>query len=136
MQSSSSLNIELSPHKGTATIPDHHHHCHHPTSLGATLPSTQFFGPRDATMTITTHHSCSVLVNMVVPLQHPKSCTSFSASSSGALDLGIAAATIAARGKAFSPVQFVSLLTGKLSLELKVDVVKKLWLLLQNEAAR
>ena len=38
--------------------------------------------------------------------------------------------------KALSPVQFVSVLTGKSSLELEVDVVKKLCLLLRNEAAR
>jgi hypothetical protein len=41
-----------------------------------------------------------------------------------------------ARGKVLSPLQFVSLLTGKSSLELEVDVVKKLRLLLRNEAAR
>lgn len=38
--------------------------------------------------------------------------------------------------KTLSPVQFVSVLTGKSSLELEVDVVKKLCLLLRNEAAR
>jgi hypothetical protein len=38
--------------------------------------------------------------------------------------------------RALSPVQFVSLLTGKSSIELEVDVVKKLRLLLRNEAAR
>jgi hypothetical protein len=37
--------------------------------------------------------------------------------------------------KTLSPVQFVSVLTGKSSLELEVDVVKKLCLLLRNEAA-
>jgi hypothetical protein len=41
-----------------------------------------------------------------------------------------------ARGKVLSPLQFVSLLTGKSSLELEVDVVKKLRLLLRNEVAR
>jgi hypothetical protein len=38
--------------------------------------------------------------------------------------------------KTLSPVQFVSVLTGKSSLELEVEVVKKLCLLLRNEAAR
>jgi hypothetical protein len=68
--------------------------------------------------------------------RRPKSRTGFSASGGGAPDLGTTAAATAARGKAFSPVQFVSLLTGKSSVELEVDVVKKLRLLLRNEAAR
>jgi hypothetical protein len=38
--------------------------------------------------------------------------------------------------KTLSPVQFVSVLTGKSSLDLEVDFVKKLCLLLRNEAAR
>lgn len=38
--------------------------------------------------------------------------------------------------KTLSPMQFVSVLTGKSSLELEVDFVKKLRLLLRNEAAR
>jgi hypothetical protein len=137
VQSGSSLNIESSPHKGAAAVPDHHyHHHHHPTSSGATPPGAQFFGPRDATTTTAAHHSYGMLVNMVVPLWRPKLCTSFSASSGGTLDLGIAAATMAACGKAFLPMQSVSLLTGKSSLELEVDVVKKLRLLLRNEVAR
>ena len=133
VQSGSSLDIESSPHKGA--VPDHHHH-HHPTSSGATPPGAQFFGPRDATTTAAAHHSRGVSVDVVVPPRRPKSRTGFSASGGGAPDLGIAAAATAARGKAFSPVQFVSLLTGKSSLELEVDVVKKLRLLLRNEAAR
>jgi len=133
VQSGSSLDIESSPHKGA--VPDHHHH-HHPTSSGATPPGAQFFGPRDATTTAAAHHSRGVSVDVVVPPRRPKSRTGFSASGGGAPDLGIAAAATAARGKAFSPLQFVSLLTGKSSLELEVDVVKKLRLLLRNEAAR
>ena len=87
-------------------------------------------------MTAAAHHSCGVSVDVVVPLWCLKSCTSFLASGDGALDLGITAAMTTAHGKAFLPVQFVSLLTGKSSLELEVDVVKKLWLLLWNEAVR
>jgi len=136
VQSGSSLDIESSPHKGAGAVPDHHHHHHHPTSSGATPPGAQFFGPRDATTTAAAHHSRGVSVDVVVPPRRPKSRTGFSASGGGAPDLGIAAAATAARGKAFSPVQFVSLLTGKSSLELEVDVVKKLRLLLRNEAAR
>ena len=139
VQSGSSLDIESSPHKGAGAVPDHHHH-HHSTSSGATPPGAQFFGPRDATTTAAAaaaaHHSRGVSVDVVVPSRRPKSRTGFSASGGGAPDLGIAAAATAARGKAFSPVQFVSLLTGKSSLELEVDVVKKLRLLLRNEAAR
>jgi hypothetical protein len=137
VQSGSSLDIESSPHKGATAVPDyHHHHHHHPTLSGATPPGAQFFSPRDAMMTTATHHSYGMSVNMVVPLWHPKLCISFSASSGGTLDLSIAAATMAACGKAFLPMQSVSLLMGKPSLELKVDVVKKLQLLLQNEVAR
>ena len=115
-----------------------------PTGYGyfsgrATLPMTitkKFFSPHDATMAAAAHHSCGVSVNVVVPLWCPKSCTSFLASGGGALDLGITAAVTTACRKAFLPVQFVSLLMGESSLKLEVDVVKKLWLLLQNEAVR
>jgi hypothetical protein len=83
-----------------------------------------------------TYHSHGMLVDMVVPLWCPRLHTGFSASVDGALNLGITAATTAACGKPFLPMQFVSLLMGKSSLKLEVDVVKKLWLLLRNEVAR
>lgn len=135
VQSGSSLNLDSSPHhKGAGAVPDHHHH-HTPTkatSSRATPPGAHV-GSRDATTTAAAaaaQHSRGKSVDVVSP-QRPKS-----RSGSGALpDLG-ANTALGTRGKVFSPVQFVSLLTGKSSLELEVDVVKKLVLLLRNEAAR
>jgi len=130
VQSGSSLNLESSPHKGADLVPDPHQRRqhHHP----ATPPGAQV-GTRDATTTAA-QHSRGVSVDVVVPPRRPKSRTGFSASGAPP-DLGAASAT-ASRGKVFSPVQFVSLLTGKSSVELEVDVVKKLVLLLRNESAR
>jgi len=126
VQSGSSLNLESSPNKGADLVPDpsqHRHHRHPATPPGAQV------GSRDAT-TAAAQHSRGVSVDVVSP-RRPKSRTGFSASGAPP-DLG----ATAPRGKVFSPVQFVSLLTGKSSLELEVDVVKKLVLLLRNEAAR
>jgi hypothetical protein len=130
VQSGSSLNLESSPHKSADLVPDPHQRRqhHHP----ATPPSAQV-GSRDAT-TAAAQHSRGVSVDVVVPPRRPKSRNGFSAYGASP-DLGATSAT-ASRGKVFSPVQFVSLLTGKSSLELEVDVVKKLVLLLRNEAAR
>ena len=131
VQSGSSLNLESSPrHKSAGAVPDHHHH-HTPTkatSSRATPPGAHV-GSRDAT-TAAAQHSRGKSVDVVSP-QRPKSRSG----SGAAPDLG-ANTALGARGKVFSPVQFVSLLTGKSSLELEVDVVKKLVLLLRNEAAR
>ena len=129
VQSGSSISLESSPHKGADLVPDphqHRNHCHPATPPGAQV------GSRDAT-TAAAQHSRGVSVDVVSP-RRPKSRTGFSASGAPP-DLGATSAT-AARGKVFSPVQFVSLLTGKSSLELEVDIVKKLVLLLRNEAAR
>ncbi|KAH9167883.1 armadillo-type protein [Lactarius sanguifluus] len=60
-----------------------------------------------------------------VDVARPKSRTGFTDAKDGK----------AAAQKTLSPVQFVSVLTGKSSLELEVDVLKKLRLLLRNEAA-
>ncbi|KAI9439764.1 armadillo-type protein [Lactarius indigo] len=60
-----------------------------------------------------------------VDVARPKSRTGFTDARDGK----------GAAQKTLSPVQFVSVLTGKSSLELEVDVVKKLRLLLRNEAA-
>ena len=127
VQSGSSL--ESSPHKGADLVPDPHQHRHH--RHPATPPGAQV-GSCDATTTAA-QHSRGVSVDVVSP-RRPKSRTGFSAPGAPP-DLG-ATSAIAPRGKVFSPVQFVSLLTGKSSLELEVDVVKKLVLLLRNEAAR
>jgi len=125
VQSGSSINIE-SP-KGAAAVLDHRHHH---TAKGATPPGAQG-GPSGATATTTSaHHSRGVSVEVTSP-QRPKSRSGFTTS--------VAAADLnggAARGKVYSPLQIVSLLTGKSSLELEVDIVKKLRLLLRNEAAR
>lgn len=123
VQSGSSINIEFPP-KGSAAVLDHH------TAKRATPPSSQ--GGPSGTTAITTaaaahSHSRGVSVDVGTP-QRPKSRSGF-----------VAAADLTgntARGKVLSPLQFVSLLTGKSSLELEVDVVKKLRLLLRNEAAR
>lgn len=64
-----------------------------------------------------------------VDVPRPKSRTGFT-------DLAHAKDGRGAVQKTLSPVQFVSVLTGKSSLELEVEVVKKLCLLLRNEAAR
>ena len=130
VQSGSSLNLESSPHKGADLVPDPHQH--RPHRHPATPPGAQI-GSRDAT-TAAAQHSRGVSVDVVVSPQRPKSRTGFSAAGAPP-DSGATSAT-APRGKVFSPVQFVSLLTGKSSLELEVDVVKKLVLLLRNESAR
>jgi hypothetical protein len=134
VQSGSSLNLESSPHhKGTGAVPDHHHH-NTPTkatSSRATPPGAHV-GPRNATTAAAAaQHSRGKSVDVVVSPGRPKSRSG----SAAAPDLGTNSA-LGARGKVFSPVQFVSVLTGKSSLELEVDVVKKLVLLLRNEAAR
>ena len=124
VQSGSSINIELPPLKGAAAAlnPNYHH-----TAKGTTSPDAQG-GPIGATASSTSvggvHHSRGVSVDVASP-QRPKSRSGFTTS-----------AAADARGKVLSPLQFVSLLTGKSSLELEVDVVKKLRLLLRNEAAR
>jgi hypothetical protein len=94
---------------------------------GATTPDARG-GPSAVTATTTSanHHSRGVSID--VP-RRPKSRSGFTTPTA---DLN----STTARGKVFSPVQIVSLLTGKSSLELEVDVVKKLRLLLRNEAAR
>jgi hypothetical protein len=120
VQSGSSINIEF-PLKGSAAVLDHH------AAKKATPPDAQG-GPSGATATTAAYsHSRGVSVDVVSP-QRPKSRSGFVA---GADSTGNTA-----RGKVLSPLQFVSLLTGKSSLELEVDVVKKLRLLLRNEAAR
>jgi hypothetical protein len=125
VQSGSSINTELP--KGAAAVLDHRHH----TAKGATPPDAQG-GSSGATATTTSaHHSRGVSVDVVSP-QRPKSRAGFTTSVAAA-DLN---GSTAARGKVYSPLQIVSLLTGKSSLELEVDVVKKLRLLLRNEAAR
>jgi hypothetical protein len=122
VQSGSSINIELP--KGAVAVLDHRHHH---TAKGATPPDAQG-GPSGATATATSaHHSRGVSVDVASP-QRPKSRAGFATA--------IAAPDSAARGKVYSPLQIVSQLTGKSSLELEVDVVKKLRLLLRNEAAR
>jgi hypothetical protein len=119
VQSGSSIE---SPLKGSVAVFDHPH-----TANGATMPDARG-GPSAVTATTASanHHSRGVSVD--VP-RRPKSRSGFT---TPAADLN----SSAARGKVFSPVQIVSLLTGKSSLELEVDVVKKLRLLLRNEAAR
>jgi hypothetical protein len=116
VQSGSSIE---SPLKGSAAVLDHPH-----TANGATTPDARG-GPSAVTAT-SAHHSRGVSID--VP-RRPKSRSGFT---TPAADLN----SSAARGKVFSPVQIVSLLTGQSSLELEVDVVKKLRLLLRNEAAR
>jgi hypothetical protein len=121
VQSGSSINIE-SPKGAAAAVLDHRHH--HYTAKGATPPDAQG-GPSGATATTTTtsaNHSRGVSVDVASP-QRPKSRSGFTTA-------------VAVPGKVYSPLQIVSLLTGKSSLELEVDVVKKLRLLLRNEAAR
>ena len=129
VQSGSSLNLESSPHhKGAGAVSDHLHPTK-ATSSSATSPGSHV-GPRDAT-TVAAQHSRGKSVDVVVLPRRPKSRSGSGAPS----DLG-ANSALGSRGKVFSPVQFVSLLTGKSSLELEVDVMKKLVLLLRNEAAR
>jgi hypothetical protein len=119
VQSGSSIE---SPLKGSAAVLDHPH-----TANGATTTPDARGGPSAVTATTTSaHHSRGVSID--VP-RRPKSRSGFTTS---AADLN----SSTARGKVFSPVQIVSLLTGQSSLELEVDVVKKLRLLLRNEAAR
>jgi hypothetical protein len=121
VQSGSSIE---SPLKGSAAVLDQPQ-----TANGATMPDARG-GPSASAVTATTasgiHHSRGVSID--VP-RRPKSRSGFTTS---AVDLN----STTARGKVFSPVQIVSLLTGKSSLELEVDVVKKLRLLLRNESAR
>lgn len=118
VQSGSSIE---SPLKGSAAVLDHPH-----TANGATTPDARG-GPSAVTATTTSaHHSRGVSIDAP---RRPKSRSGFTTS---AADLN----SSTARGKVFSPVQIVSLLTGKSSLELEVDVVKKLRLLLRNETAR
>jgi len=121
VQSGSSISIE-SPLNGSAAVLGHPQ-----TANGATMPDARY-GPSAATATTASaiHHSRGVSIDAP---RRPKSRSGFTTS---ATDLN--SSTV--RGKAFSPVQIVSLLTGKSSLELEVDVVKKLRLLLRNEAAR
>ncbi|KAI0255156.1 armadillo-type protein [Lactifluus subvellereus] len=112
VQSGGSLNIE-SPRTGDAA-PDY--------PYGLAIAPGDIPGAQTAQ---SAQHSRGVSVDVV---RRPKS-----RSGGSAADLG-------PRGKegaqkTLSPVQFVSLLTGKSSLELEVDVVKKLRLLLRNEAA-
>ena len=118
VQSGSSISIE-SPLNGSAAVLGHPQ-----TANGATMPDARY-GPSAATASAI-HHSRGVSIDAP---RRPKSRSGFTTS---ATDLN----SSTARGKAFSPVQIVSLLTGKSSLELEVDVVKKLRLLLRNEAAR
>ena len=122
VQSGSSISIE-SPPKGSAGVLGHPHNTN-----GATMPDARVGGPSAVTATTNpaTHHSRGVSID--VP-RRPKSRSGFTTSPA---DLN----SSTARGKVYSPVQIVSLLTGKSSLELEVDVVKKLRLLLRNEAAR
>ena len=121
VQSGSSLNLESPSHKDAAAVPGQPHHHHRP----AKSTSAQ-----DAAAAASPQHSRGLSVDIVSPPRRPKSRSGFAASATAA-DLNGAA-----RGKVFSPVQFVSLLTGKSSLELEVDIVKKLRLMLRNEAAR
>jgi hypothetical protein len=118
VQSGSSIE---SPPKGSAAVLDHPY-----TANGATMPDAR--GGLSAVTATTSgiHHSRGVSIDAP---RRPKSRSGFATS---AADLN----GTTARGKVFSPVQIVSLLTGKSSLELEVDVVKKLRLLLRNEAAR
>ena len=117
VQSGSSIE---SPPKGSAAVLDY-------PANGATTPDARG-GPSAVTATTTSgnHHSRGVSID--VP-RRPKSRSGFT---TPAVDPN--GTTV--RGKVFSPVQIVSLLTGKSSLELEVDVVKKLRLLLRNESAR
>jgi hypothetical protein len=127
VQSGSSLNLESSPHhKSAGAAPDHHK-----ATPSRATPSGARVGPRDATTVAAAQHSRGKSVDVVVSPGRPKSRSG----SGAAPDLG-ASTALGSRGKVFSPVQFVSLLTGKSSLELEVDVVKKLVLLLRNETAR
>jgi hypothetical protein len=121
VQSGSSISVE-SPPRGSAGLLGYPH-----TANGATMPDAKG-GPWAVTATTSpaNHHSRGVSID--VP-RRPKSRSGFTTS---AADLN----SSTARGKVYSPVQIVSLLTGKSSLELEVDVVKKLRLLLRNEAAR
>jgi hypothetical protein len=108
VQSGSSLNLESprTPRTGTANTP------------AETLGGVQ-----------SAQHSRGVSVDLVP--RRPKS-------RSGGLatpDLGTGKSGTQ-KAAALSPVQIVSVLTAKSSLELDVDVVKKLRLFLRNEAAR
>ena len=120
VQSGSSISIET-PLKGSAAVLDHIH-----TANSATKPDARG-GPSAVTATTTAiNHSRGVSID--VP-RRPKSRSGYTTS---VADLN----NSTARGRVYSPVQIVSLLTGKSSLELEVDVVKKLRILLRNEAAR
>ena len=119
VQSGSSIELPL---KGSAAVLDPPHTAN---GNGTTMPDARG-GPSAVTATTTAAHSRGVSID--VP-RRPKSRSGFTTS---ATELNGSTA----RGKVFSPVQIVSLLTGKSSLELEVDVVKKLRLLLRNEAAR
>jgi len=121
VQSGSSISIEP-PLKGSAAILDHPR-----TANGATMPDARAGSSAViATTASATHHSRGVSIDV------PRRPKSRSGHTTSAADLN--SSTV--RGKVFSPVQIVSLLTGRSSLELEVDVVKKLRLLLRNEAAR
>ncbi|KAH9957444.1 armadillo-type protein [Russula dissimulans] len=118
VQSGSSLNLD-SPHKDAAAVPDQYHY-HRPAKSISAQDAAAAAGPQ---------HSRGLSVDVVSPPRRPKSRSGFAASATAGDLYG------AARGKVFSPVQFVSLLTGKSSLGLEVDIVKKLRLMLRNEAA-
>lgn len=121
VQSGSSIE---SPLKGSAAVLVHPHTAN---GNGATMPDARGGASAvTATTTSAVHHSRGVSID--VP-RRPKSRSGFT---TPAVDLN----SSTARGKVLSPVQIVSLLTGRSSLELEVDVVKKLRLLLRNEAAR
>ena len=121
VQSGSSISTE-SPPRGSAAVLDHPY-----TANGTTKPDARGGSSAvTATTTSAIHHSRGVSID--IP-RRPKSRSGFTTS---VTDLN----SSTARGKVLSPVQIVSLLTGKSSLELEVDVVKKLRLLLRNEAAR
>ncbi|KAI0303580.1 armadillo-type protein [Multifurca ochricompacta] len=122
VQSGSSLNIESSPHKNTAT--DYYHHHNDNNTPGIKPDAIAQIG-----QSAHQHHSRGVSVD--VPTR-PKSRTGFAAD----LGRGKDGKNYAhGQQKTLSPVQFVSVLTGKSSLELEVDILKKLRLLLRNEAA-
>jgi hypothetical protein len=91
-----------------------------PRAGAASTPAETLGGVQSA------QHSRGVSVDLVP--QRPKSRSG-----------GLATTELGKNGTqraALSPVQIVSVLTAKSSLELDVDVVKKLRLLLRNEAAR
>jgi hypothetical protein len=107
VQSGSSLNLE-SPRT--------------PRAGTASIPAETLGGVQSA------QHSRGVSVDLVP--RRPKS------RSGGLATTDLGTGKNGTQRAALSPVQIVSVLTGKSSLELDVDVVKKLRLLLRNEAAR